>query len=139
MKKQLTNAIEKKAFTLLLAFVTIFCSSVKSYALPDRPSNTAKSAEISYKGLQDKSLVFKVDFKNESAQLFELVIKNDFNDIIYSRKFSAKPLNTDVYLSDVPESCKLSFIIRTGKKDYTQSFEIDTKTKTLQEYLVKGI
>lgn len=139
MKKQVTNAIKKKVFTLLVAFVMVFCSSVKLYALPDRPSSNTKAAEISYKGLQDKLLVFKVDFKNESAQPFELVIKNDFNEIIYSKRFGAKALNTDVYLSDVPETCKLSFIIKTGKKDYSQSFEIDTRTKTVEEYLVKGI
>jgi len=139
MKKQLTNAIQKKVFTLLVAFVIVFSSTVTSYALPDRPSKVAKNAEISYKGLQDKSLVFKVDYKNESAQPFELVIKNEFNDIIFAKKFNASPLNTDVYLSDVPESCKLSFTIRSGKKDFTQTFEINTKTKIVEEFLVKGV
>ncbi len=139
MKTQLTNAIKKKVFTLLVAFVLVFCSSIKLYALPDRPSALAKSVEVSYKGLQDKALVFKVGFKNEPAQPFLLIIKNEFNDVIFSKKFDAKPLDTDVYLSDVPESCKLTFQIRSGKKDYSQTFEINTKTKVVEEFLVKGI
>lgn len=138
MKKQFINAIERKCFTLFASFVIVFCSFSRSYALPDRPTNVAKTAEISYKGLKDDALVFKVDFKNEAAQPFVLVIKNE-TDVIYSKSFKGKALNSDVLVTEVPENCKLSFTIRAGNKDYTQNFEINSKTKVVEELLVKGI
>lgn len=139
MKKQTPNAIAKKFFTMLVAFAIVFCSSVTSYALPDNALKDAKAAEVTYKGAKDKLLMFKVDFKNEAAQPFQLVIMNDQNEVIYAKRFDPKPLHTDVYLSDVPESCKLTFTIATSGKDYKQSFEINSKAKFVEEFLVKGI
>ena len=138
MKKQTTNVIEKKAITLLLALVIVFSSSVNLYASPDR-TGTDQLEGITYKGLKDKSLVFKVKYDNELAKSFELIIKNEYNDILYSKNYGAKPINTDVLLSEFPENCKLTFLIRTGKKDLTKSFVINTEVKTSQEYIVKGL
>lgn len=139
MKKHLTNAIGKKVFTLLTASVILFGSASSSFALPERAANTIKAANIYYNGVKGQYVVFKVDYKNEQAEAFELVIKNEQNDILYSKKFDAKPLNTDVLLSELPEACKLTFSIKSGKKDFSQSFEINTNYKTVAELEVKGI
>ncbi len=139
MKKQFTTAIEKKAFTFLVALVIIFSSAANSFALPDRAGNETKAAEITYTGLKDKALVFKVDYKNESSESFQLIIKNEENDVIFARKYEAKPLYTNIILSEAPEDGKLTFVIRTGKRDFSQSFEINTKVKTISEFEVKGL
>ena len=86
MKKQLTNAITKKVFTLLVVLGTLGVVSEKSYALPDKPAKVTKAADISYKGLKDKMLVFKVDYKNEVAEPFQLMIRNDQNEVLYFNK-----------------------------------------------------
>jgi hypothetical protein len=135
MKKQSTNAISKKVFSLFLA-ASLLCASSQSLYANDTAN---KGAEISYKGLQDKNLVFNINYKNELAEAFELVIKNDHNEVIYLKQFDAKPLNTTLLFTEVPEQCTLSFIIRTGKKEVAQLFEIDTQVKTVQEYVVKGL
>jgi len=139
MKKQFTTAIEKKAFTFLVALVILFSTAANSFALTNTVGNETKAAEITYTGLKDKGLVFKVDYKNESAESFQLLIKNDQNDIIFAKKYDAKPLFTNILLSDVPEDGKLTFIIRSAKGDFTQSFEINTKVKTVSEFEVKGL
>lgn len=139
MKKQFTYAIGKKVFTMVLALAIVLCSSVKSFASANTPDSTAKAADITYKGLRDQYLVFKVDYKNELAQPFQLVIKNDLNEVLYRKTFDERPLNTDVLLSEVPENCKLTFVIVSNKKDYSQSFSINTKVRTVEEFIVKGL
>jgi len=112
------------------------CASSQSLNAGDTVN---KGAESSYKVLKDKNLVFKIDYKNELSEAFQVVIKNDHNDVIYLKQFDAKPLNATLLFTEVPENCTLSFFIRTGKKEVAQAFKIDTEIKTGQEYIVKGL
>lgn len=137
MKKQLFKAISKRVSTVVLAVLILTAASQKSFALPNVPFS--KSAEISYKGFKDNKLVFNVNYKNEFAQPFQLVIKNEQNEVIYSQPFAAQPLNTTLLFSEVPEKTRLTFLIKTGKKEVSQSFEINTQVKTVEEYIVKGL
>jgi len=139
MKKQLINSIEKKVFTFLVAFVFFFGSSAKIYASPKDPMSKGSSPYVTYAGLKDNSLVFKVDYKNELVQPFKLVIKNEVNEVLYQKMFDAIPLNTNVLLTDVPDDSKLTFSIVTIDNNFSKSFEIDTKVKTTEEYIVKGL
>ena len=134
MKKQLINSIEKKVFTFLVAFVFFFGSYAKIYASPN-----GESSYFTYTGLKDNFLVFKVDYKNELVQPFKLVIKNEVNEVLYQKMFDAKPLSTNVLLTEVPDNSKLTFSIVTINNNFSKSFEIDTKVKTTEEYIVKGL
>ena len=134
MKKQLINSIEKKVFTFLVAFVFFFGSYAKIYASPN-----GESSYFTYMGLKDNFLVFKVDYKNELVQPFKLVIKNEVNEVLYQKMFDAKPLSTNVLLTEVPDNSKLTFSIVTINNNFSKSFEIDTKVKTTEEYIVKGL
>ncbi|WP_018615359.1 hypothetical protein [Segetibacter koreensis] len=138
MKKQLIKSIEKKVIIFSLAFVIIFGSYSNTFAAPERPASDAASY-VSYKGFKGNYLVFKVDYKNEATQPFQLVIKNDHNEVLYSRSFDAKPLNTDVLLTEIPDDVKLTFSIETRKNRISQTFSIDSEVKTTQEYIVKGL
>jgi len=139
MKKQLINSIEKKAFTFIVAFTLIFSSYATSFAAPAGRVKDEKSSYISYTGLKDDYLVFKVDYKNETAEPFQLVIKNEQNEVLYNKLFEAKPLDTNVLLTEVPDNSKLTFSIQTRKNNFSQTFAVDAKVKTIQEYIVKGL
>lgn len=139
MTKQLINRIGKKVSVFLVALTLIFGSYATSYASPDGPTKDEKASYVTYNGLKDNFLVFKVDYKNESAQPFQLVIKNEQNEVLYTRLFEAKPLNSNILLTEVPDNSKLTFAIETGKNIYRQTFAIDSKVKTTQEYIVKGL
>src|SRR5437763_3426090 len=135
MKNKLTKKVSKKVYALFLA--ALLCgASLQSFALPDNKAN--KAADIVYKGMQDNKLVFTVNYSNELAQPFQLVVKNDQNEILYARQFDGKPLNTRMLFTEVPQNCKLTFLIRTGKKEVAQAFEINTQVKTVEEFIVKG-
>jgi hypothetical protein len=139
MKKQLSNSIQKKAFTFLAAF-TLFFSSYATYAAsPDSASKDAKASYVSYKGLKDDFLVFKVDYKNELGEPFQLVIRNGQNEVLYRKPFDARPLDTNILLTEIPDNSKLTFSIESRKKSFSQTFAIDAKVRTIEEYVVKGL
>src|SRR4051812_38951742 len=126
MKKQFINSIAKKAFTFSVALVLIFGSYATASAADNETASEAKSSYVSYKGLKENYLVFKVDYKNEKVQPFQLVIKNEQNDVLYIKNFEAKPLDTDVLLTEVPDNSKLTFSIVSKKDNYSKSFTIDS-------------
>jgi hypothetical protein len=41
--------------------------------------------------------------------------------------------------SEYPENCKLTFSILSGRKELSQSFEINSQVRTVEEFIVKGI
>jgi hypothetical protein len=133
MKKQLAKTVS----TLLVAAVVLFNASV--FAGPRRSSNNLQGVNISYSGLREKQLVFKVDYKNELAQPFQIIISNEFNDIIHNQKYDAAPLNTTLLLSEIPESGKITFTLRTADKEFKQTFEINREVKTVEEVVVKDV
>ncbi len=137
MKKQSAGVISKRVLTLALAAFLIVGSRQSLYALPSDP--LAKGAQIVYQGLQDKKLVFNVNYENGFNEPFQLLVKNEENLVLYFKEYSAKPLNTRMLFTDIPENGKLTFIIRTGKKEVAQTFEINTQVKTVEEFTVKGV
>lgn len=138
MKKQLFSAIQKKAFTLLVALVMAGLS-VSANTLPVKNIGEAKKADITYQGVKGNYLVFNVNYKNELTDDFVLTIKNEENEILYAKKYDLKPFATNVLLTDIPGNCKLTFSIKAGKKEFTQTFEINSVVKTVSAFEVKGI
>jgi hypothetical protein len=137
MKKQLTSTISKKVFTILFVAFISCTHSQDLYAFTDSTVN--KSVEITYQGLHEKKLAFNVNYKNNLSQSFELIIKNDQDQIIYAKHFDGKPLNKTMLFSEYPENCKLTFSILSGRKELSQSFEINSQVRTVEEFIVKGI
>jgi hypothetical protein len=137
MKKQSTAAISKRAVTLTLAAFLLFGFTSNANVLPD--SATPKGPEIAYQGLQDKNLVFNVNYNNETGEPSQLMVKNEENVILYFKEYKDKLVNTKILFTDVPENCKLTFSIKTGKKEVSHAFEINTQIKTVEEFVVKGL
>jgi hypothetical protein len=137
MKKQSTASISKKAFSLTLAAFLLLGFHSNATVLPD--SITLKGPEIAYQGLQDKNLVFNVNYTNETGEPFQLIVKNEENMILYFKEYKDKVVTTKILFTEVPENCKLTFTIKTGKKEVSQAFEVNTQIKTVEEFVVKGL
>ena len=135
MKKQFITAISRTFSTVL--FVVFLSTSQSVYALPDSSIN--KEPEVTYKGLSDKKLMFNVNYRNEAADPIQLTIKNETGEIVYSKQFESKPLNRTMLFSEFPETSKLTFVITAGKKEISQTFQINTEVKTVEEFIVKSI
>ena len=137
MKKQSTAAISKRAVTLTLAAFLLLGFKSTASLLPD--STTLKAPEIVYQGLQDKNLVFNVNYINETGEPFQLIVKNEENMVLYFKEYKDKLVNSRILFTEVPENCKLTFSIKTGKREVSQAFEINTRIKTVEEFVVKGL
>ena len=137
MKKQST--ISKSIWSFLIAFFVFGATTQQVFANPATNPIADKAAEITYKGLQENKLAFNVSYQNELAQKFQLIVKNDQNEVIYLKDFEARPATVRILFSEVPQNCKLTFLIRTGKKEVSKAFEINSQIKTVEEYVVKGI
>jgi hypothetical protein len=83
--------------------------------------------------------MFNINYKNELAEKFLLTIKNELGETIYAKQYESKPLNKTMLFSEFPENGKLTFAIITGKKEFTQTFSINSQVKTVEEFIVKGI
>ena len=139
MKKQSVIATGMKALAVLVCFVVVSCSYSNSFASGGSIETAVKFNAVTYEGSKDQSLVFKVDYKNELAQAFKLVIRGEANDVFYSKSFDSKPLTVNIVLKELPENCKLTFEFQSPEKNLSQSFQIDTNVKTVEEYVVKGL
>src|SRR3978361_1280284 len=104
MEKQLTKTVQKKIFAFFVASLVFIGGAQSLSAMPDSTLNAVKGVEISYEGSKDKLLVFKVEYKNEISQDFQLIIRNDLNEIFYAKKFDASPLSSSIYLAELPEN-----------------------------------
>ena len=134
--KNSTSPLAKNLLTLLLVIATT-ASTVHAY--PGKGFSLDRPFEISYKGAQDKLLCFKIDFKNEMNQPFQLLIINEQKEVLYKKDYDNKPLNTQLLLSEIPEDCRLTFVINTNDQKLTQSFQINKEVKTVEQFVVKGL
>ncbi len=137
MKKQTTSAISKRALTFTFAAFLLFGFNSNATTLPDGVGS--KGPEIVYQGLQDKNLVFNVNYNNETGEPLQLSVRNEENLVLYFKEYKDKQVNTKILFTDLPENCKLTFSIKTGKKEVSQAFEINTEVKTVEEFVVKGL
>jgi hypothetical protein len=139
MTRQFLKEIKRKIFTLLALLIIICSGSSQLKAASGKTDNSKEEAQVVYKGVKNELLVFAIEYKNLSKENFAVEIKNDRNEIVYRQNFDAKPLSKNIYLSDVAEKCKLTFSIKSVKKQIDQSFEINHTIKTIEDYDVKEI
>ena len=136
MKMQLKSTLVKG----LLGFLVAAMLSTTAFAGGNNPGSNANinPAKVSFTGAKNEMLQFKVEYKNELAQPFVLIIKNEMNEVIYNRSFDAKPINFNIGFVEVPEDYNLTFSIKTANKEFNQTFTITKESSTVTDFIVKG-
>ena len=94
---------------------------------------------VQYVGATDSGIVFNVKYDNAEAAKFELIIKNEFGDVVYQQQFSDKSFDRKIVLVKEPGEAHLTFIIKSASETIKESFEISTSTRTVQEVVVKNV
>ena len=89
------------------------------------PSITQAQVSVTYQGVSDNSLVFKVDYENLSGQKFWLIIKNDNGDIIYHQQFSDAHFSKTIYFQNTDANINPTFVIRTGNDEVVRQFQVN--------------
>lgn len=101
-------------------------------------SEKETASAVQYVGTTEKGIVFNVKYDNAMATPFNLIIKNEYGDVVYQQQYSDKNFDKKVMLTKEPGDAHLTFIIRSGSANIRQSFDITTTTKTVEEVVVKN-
>jgi hypothetical protein len=95
-----------------------------------------KQANVQYLGIYDNSVWFNVKYANPRAEKFELIIKNENNDILFQGKFSDKDFSKKIKILKEQDELKPTFVLRTQNGEVEQSFVVNTTSRVVEDVVV---
>ena len=124
----------------MLVAALVSAVSLTAMAAPATASKNGKTTQnnIQYVGTTDAGIVFNVKYDNADSAKFDLIIKNQYGDVVYQQAYDDLNFDKKVVLVKEPGDAHLTFIIRTANNDYKQSFDITTTTRTVEDVVVKN-
>jgi hypothetical protein len=105
-----------------------------TYAITERGAGLGKT-EITHVSTSDQSLVFQINVENSSAEKFLISIKDQNGTTIYRGYFNDKDFSKKFILPK-EDTGKLTFSIRGSEGTETESFQINSNTRVIEEVLV---
>ncbi len=136
MKKQVLNFRKAMLVAALVSAVSFSAMAAPATNKNDKSDKTAQN-NIQYVGSTDNGLVFNVKYDNIDFAKFDLIIKNEYGEVVYQQTFNDRNFDKKVMLVKEPGDARLTFIIK-GAETYKQSFDITTVTKTVEDVVVKN-
>ncbi|MGN6437787.1 MAG: hypothetical protein ACTHMM_14715 [Agriterribacter sp.] len=94
-----------------------------------------KVADVKYLGAENQSLVFNVKYDNAKGSRFIVTIKNEDGVTIFQNAFTDAKFDKKFVLPKT-EAGKVVFIISDRKNSYSESFEISTRTRVIEDVVV---
>jgi hypothetical protein len=147
MKKQMMRVVNTTLFSKFFkasAFVLVLTggyvaaqASPVSYAY-SIPTPGTGNVQISHISSNDQSLVFQVKVANVTGERFQITVKDESNNTLYRGTFTGKDFAKKFVLPK-GDLNKLSFIVRGASDNKTESFEINSNTKVVEEVTVTRI
>ncbi|MFL5741144.1 MAG: hypothetical protein ACJ75B_13055 [Flavisolibacter sp.] len=133
MKKQFLNRIQKTIVSVVLASALLGVSPLVHAA--DGTKAPASSVAVTYVGSIENQPVFQIDYDNKDEAVFVLTIKDSDGNTLYVEKSKDKKFSKK-FRYDGDEHVKLTFIIATPTERLSQSFEVNTNTRVVQDVVV---
>ena len=128
MNTNTKNHAVKVIAVALTAVFFLFGSPLTSKANDGgaRKSTTITEAQVSitYQGVSDNSLVFKVDYENATGGKFWLIIKNDNGDVVYHQQFTDVHFSKTIYFQNTDTQITPTFVIHTNNSDVVRQFQV---------------
>ena len=103
-----------------------------------RVNEKETASAVQYVGITDKGVMFNVKYNNADASKFELIIKNEYGEVVYQQQYNDKNFDKKVLLMKEPGDAHLTFIIKSASANIKQSFDITTTTRTVEDVVVKN-
>ncbi len=126
-----------KALSVAVVALVFFISSpLTSLANGDNNKKsglTDGQVSVTYVGVDNNSVVFRVEFENPTAEKFWLIIKNDAGDVIYRKQFSDAHFARSVFFQKEEADIHPTFVIRNGENEIARQFAV---TRTITENTV---
>lgn len=148
MKKQLMRFVhagvpstffKASAIVILLAGAsyTTIQAAPASYSVVN-PDPGVKDAVIKHIGSTNETLLFEVKVANESGERFTILIKDDLGTTLYRGVYSDKNFSKKFQFPKA-DSDKIIFVVKSASGNKTESFEINSNTRVVEEVIVKRV
>ena len=137
MKKQtFSSAIRKTIlFFGMSSFVLFSFMPFVSHA-QNKPSATPEIL-IKYIGSMEEQPVFQIEFENASQQALNLTIRDEDGNFLYGEKVKDKKyLKKFKYQGPLFDNVKLTFTLSGEKDRQVQVYELNTRTRMIQDVVV---
>lgn len=141
MKKQMMRVVSanlaSKFFKASAVALMLTVSAPAIYAAGN-PDPGVKNAVINHLATTGDNLLFEVKVANESGEKFTLVIKDNTGTTIYRGVYSDKNF-AKKFQFPKGENDKVVFIVKSASGNKTESFEINSNTRLVEEVIVKRV
>ena len=130
MNSKLNSRVAKALVAAIVAVVVFISSPLSTLANGGKHNKVALNDEqvsVNYVGNDEHNVIFRVEFKNPTAEKFWLIIKNDAGDVVYRKQFSDVNFAKSVYF-EKEESTDIhpTFIIRNADNEVVRQFAVNT-------------
>lgn len=127
------SAVRKSIFAVAIAAVSIPATAGITSVDP-----VEKAASVTYIGAENQTLLFNVKYKNVNAAKFFVTVKDEDGVTLYQGAFTDSAFDKKFSLPKT-ESGKVIFTISNKKNNYSESFEISTETRVVEDVVVKKV
>jgi hypothetical protein len=120
-----------KSVSVLATAAALLVSNPASANTIDDKSPVNAQVSVKYTGSNSKTIVFRVNFENTTAEKFWLIIKNDAGEVVYEEQFTDLHFDRNVYLDVEETKIKPTFIIRLKDQDIERKLMVTKRNATV--------
>ena len=101
-------------------------------------SEVPSKAAVTYVSTSSESLFFDVRVNNEEGERFTIIVKDDNGATLYRGNYYDRSFKKRFVLPKT-DSNKLTFLIKRESESKSETFEVNTKTRLVEEVIVKRV
>ena len=101
-------------------------------------SGVPSNAAVTYVSTSSESLSFDVRVNNEEGERFTIIVKDDNGATLYRGNYYDRSFKKRFVLPKT-DSNKLTFLIKRESESKSETFEVNTKTRLVEEVIVKRV
>lgn len=129
MNSKIVNYAVKSASILATAAVLFVANPASANQGTDKKPVDAQ-VSVKYTGSNSKTVVFRLNFENTTAEKFWLIIKNDAGEVVYEDQFTDLHFDRNIYLDVDETKIKPTFIIRLKDQDIERKLMVTKRNAT---------
>jgi len=137
MKKQVLAFGFKRVIVLSGLVGVLTLSSFKPANNENTNNTNSTQSAIKYVGTNDAGIIFNVKYENADSSKFDLVIRNQYGDVVFQQQYSETNFDKKIVLVKEPGDAVLTFMIKSPKESYQQTYQINTTTRVVEDVVVK--
>lgn len=133
MKKQILRSLKifvKGSFLALMLTVNV-CAIAQQPFVGDP---IVKAASVKHISTTDDKVIFQLSLDNEAGDKFSVTIKDAMGNTIFYNVYDEKKFDKKFLLEKSEDISKLTFVLRSLKDKSSQSFEVNTTSRLVENY-----